>query len=231
MSRAGSGWSTGLNTLADKDDVVRVTRVINGGLNGLTDRQSKLVRAKFFLVRSEYGTERSSSRNNAKGDFEFVLHSDRASASRHRTDAEVRLSYGGVGGSGELISCQTHLYGHRDRPRHTAEREVPFNAEHQAIDGLLHDDDPTRSKRDRRVPLRVEDAIAQHHSLNLWHIGRRLSSPGDFHGRNVESQRNRGLRRVYRVEHDDAIQVRDSDFVIVACKAEGACTTDMHRHL
>lgn len=41
----------GLNTLADKDDVVAITRVINGGLNGLADRQAKLARARFFLVR------------------------------------------------------------------------------------------------------------------------------------------------------------------------------------
>jgi putative chitinase len=41
----------GLNALADKDDVVAVTRVINGGLRGLADRTQKLDRAKCFLVR------------------------------------------------------------------------------------------------------------------------------------------------------------------------------------
>lgn len=34
-------WSTkGLNTLADQGEFVRITRRINGGLNGLTDRQA-----------------------------------------------------------------------------------------------------------------------------------------------------------------------------------------------
>ena len=33
-------WSTkGLNTLADKGDFVKITRRINGGLNGQADRQ------------------------------------------------------------------------------------------------------------------------------------------------------------------------------------------------
>lgn len=43
-------WETrGLNALADADDVERVTRRINGGLNGLADRQAYLRRARFFL--------------------------------------------------------------------------------------------------------------------------------------------------------------------------------------
>ena len=39
----------GLNSLADRDDVVGVTKRINGGRNGLADRQAKLIRAKAAL--------------------------------------------------------------------------------------------------------------------------------------------------------------------------------------
>ena len=41
--------SCGLNAMADADDVTRITRRINGGLNGFADRQANLGRAKFFL--------------------------------------------------------------------------------------------------------------------------------------------------------------------------------------
>ncbi len=45
-------WSeNGLNRLADQDDIKAVTKIINGGYNGLEERKAKLVRAKFFLVR------------------------------------------------------------------------------------------------------------------------------------------------------------------------------------
>ena len=43
-------WETrGLNALADADDVERITRRINGGLNGYDDRKEYLHRARFFL--------------------------------------------------------------------------------------------------------------------------------------------------------------------------------------
>jgi putative chitinase len=47
---AGWFWGThDLNTAADTDDVKKVTKIINGGYNGLADRQEYLERAKFFL--------------------------------------------------------------------------------------------------------------------------------------------------------------------------------------
>lgn len=47
---AGWFWNKrGLNALADKDDVLQITKRINGGLNGIDDRRRLLMRAKSLL--------------------------------------------------------------------------------------------------------------------------------------------------------------------------------------
>lgn len=47
---AGWYWDTrNLNNYADRDDVLIITKIINGGTNGLADRQSYLARAKRVL--------------------------------------------------------------------------------------------------------------------------------------------------------------------------------------
>jgi len=49
MSAAAWWKNNGLNELADSDDVIRITRIINGGTNGLDDRKSRLSKSKGIL--------------------------------------------------------------------------------------------------------------------------------------------------------------------------------------
>jgi predicted chitinase len=47
----------GLNTLADKDDVVALTRKINGGENGLAHRRELLNKANGLLAMLDLGSD------------------------------------------------------------------------------------------------------------------------------------------------------------------------------
>lgn len=53
-------WSTrSLNVLAERDDLAAITRVINGGRNGLDDRAANLKRAKIAIAAIQAGNMRS----------------------------------------------------------------------------------------------------------------------------------------------------------------------------
>lgn len=53
LATLAAGWfwnNHNLNALADRDDIIGITRVINGGSNGLKERKDFLIRAKKILL-------------------------------------------------------------------------------------------------------------------------------------------------------------------------------------
>lgn len=50
LSAAWFWWSRGLNAYADKEDFERITKIINGGLNGQADRIARWNKAKLALA-------------------------------------------------------------------------------------------------------------------------------------------------------------------------------------
>ena len=88
FATAGLFWqSNGLNELADTDDFVKITRRINGGTNGLADRQMYYARARAVLAAGFVadppvrGTTRSRSSGAAEvltRGYEAIARSERA---------------------------------------------------------------------------------------------------------------------------------------------------------
>jgi putative chitinase len=63
FATAGLFWKTnGLNELADAEDFVKITKRINGGVNGLADRQMYYERAKTVLADNFIGADFSTPR-------------------------------------------------------------------------------------------------------------------------------------------------------------------------
>lgn len=57
MSAAWFWWNSGLNALADRGDFGRITRRINGGLNGFEDRRRFYAAALQVLGKGEWGND------------------------------------------------------------------------------------------------------------------------------------------------------------------------------
>lgn len=91
FATAGLFWQTnGLNELADAEDFVKITRRINGGTNGLADRQMYYARAKAVLATGfvadplSRGTTRSRSSATAESPTPALTHGYEAVARTER---------------------------------------------------------------------------------------------------------------------------------------------------
>lgn len=92
-----------LNQFADKDDIVTITKRINGGRNGLADRQAKLIRAKAALQgRSGASAVREIQQESAKA----------TTASKRAATGSIAVGGGGTSGTATQKPAEGFGAGH-----------------------------------------------------------------------------------------------------------------------